>query len=284
MIPHLFHPHISTWGEGPVWWQDHFYYVDITGHLLGRIDPVSGENKTWDVGQRIGFALPCKDGRWIWGGDKGLFFIDLSTGKSTFITDPESELPDNRFNDAAVSPDGRLFAGSIATTKVKGSANLYRMDSDLSCHLVFPQVTNSNGMGWSPNGKRCYYIDTPSYNIRRFDYDQNSGVISNEIILFNTEADYEGVPDGMCVDNEENLWIAFCHGGCVVKFDRNGDFLEKIDFPTIETTSCCFGGPKHQDLYVTTGTSAGTQDEPDAGKTFIIKNAGQGLPQVPVNI
>src|SRR5690606_14208394 len=140
-----------------------------------RCSPETEEEKIWKMDQRIGFALPCEDGRWIWGGDNGLYFLDLSTGRSTFIIDPESERPDNRFNDAGISPDGRLFAGTISTNKVKGAAALYRMDPELACHLVYPRVTNSNGIGWSPDGKTCYYIDTPSYNIRRFDYDSGSG-------------------------------------------------------------------------------------------------------------
>ncbi|MDF3127985.1 SMP-30/gluconolactonase/LRE family protein [Kiritimatiellaeota bacterium B1221] len=268
------------WGEGPVWWNDQFYAVDISGKALVRYCPVTQENKVWQVDQRIGFALPCEDGRWIWGGDEGLFFIDLETGISSPIINPESDIEDNRFNDAGVSPDGRLFAGSIATTKIVGNASLYRFDEDLSCHKVFSNVTNSNGIAWSPDAKTCFYIDTPSYNIRSFAYDPESGAISNEQILFNSEEMIKGVPDGMCTDVDGNLWIAFCHGGCVVKFEPSGTLLERINFPCIETTSCCFGGPELTDLYVTTGISP-TLTEPQAGKTFIIRNAGKGIPQVP---
>ncbi len=279
----ILNPHVSKWGEGPVWWQDQFYSVDITGYALVRYCPETRENKIWEVGQRIGFAVPCEDGRWIWGGDDGIFFLDLDTGKSTPVVDPESTLPDNRFNDAGVSPDGRLFAGSIAMTKVTGSASLYRLDDDLSCHLAFPNVTNSNGIGWSPDGSTCTYIDTPSYKVRRFDYNSVTGEISNEKLLFNTEKQIQGVPDGLCIDADGKIWIAFCHGACVVKFDDAGQVLERIDFPCVETTSCCFGGADLTDLYVTTGISP-TLTEEHAGKTFVIKNAGKGIAQVPFKI
>ena len=244
-----------------------------------RFCPETQEEKVWELDQRVGFALPCEDGRWIWGGENGFYFIDLSTGVSSAIIDPESDIKANRFNDAGVSPEGRLFAGTIAMTKVIGSAALYRLDADLSCHLAYPKVTNSNGIDWSPDGKTCYYIDTPSYNIRSFDYDTDTGALSNEQILFNTENLITGVPDGMCVDAEGKLWIAFCHGGSVIKFEHSGEQLLRIDFPCIETTSCCFGGPELKDLYVTTGISP-TVTEEHAGKTFVVRNAGKGIPQV----
>ncbi|MGA0333807.1 MAG: SMP-30/gluconolactonase/LRE family protein [Kiritimatiellia bacterium] len=269
----------AQWGEGPVWWKDRFYFVDIEGHCLRSYDPRSGEESVWPVDQRIGFALPCVSEKWIWGGDHGFYFLDLSTGHSTPITNPEAHLPDNRFNDAAVSPDGRLFAGSIALKKAKGTATLYRMDSRLKCEVAFPNVTNSNGLAWSPDGKTCYYIDTPSYQVRRFEYDPDNGELKNEQTAFRTDSLVSASPDGMCMDAEGNLWIAFCHGGCVIKFDpHTGKILQQIDLPAVETTSCSFGGHELRDLYVTTGISS-KHSEADAGKVFVIRNAAQGLPQ-----
>lgn len=272
---------ISKWGEGPVWWDHKLTYVDIEGQNLVSYDPQSGAEQVWHVGQRIGFALPCASGRWIWGGDHGLFFIDLTSGISTPITDPEADLPDNRFNDAAISPDGRLFAGTISLKKITGTANLYRMDQDLSCRVVIPQVTNSNGIAWSPDGKTCYYIDTPTYNIYQFEYDTESGALLNSTILLNTKVQYSGSPDGMCVDADGKLWIAFCHGGAVIRWDPNSKTeLAKIGFPTAETTSLCFGGPGLADLYVSTGLNP-KQPEEQAGKIFVIKETStKGIAQV----
>jgi len=274
---------VSKWGEGPVWWKDHLYYVDIEGFRLLRFDPETGKETSWEMDQRIGFALPCLSGKWIWGGDNGIFYLDLETGLSTPIVDPEPNLPDNRFNDAAISPDGRLFAGTIALKKVKGSAKLYRIDSDLSCHTAFPNVTNSNGIDWTSDGKTCYYIDTPSYSIRKFNYDTASGSLQDPHILLDTKDKSQGVPDGMCIDAEGNMWVAFCHGGCVVKFDpATSEELDRITFPTVETTSCCFGGPEQKDLYVTTGVNS-QKEEKHGGKVFVVRNAGRGKPQIAFN-
>ena len=272
---------ISQWGEGPVWWNDKLYYVDIQGFALANYDPVTGKEQVWEVGERIGFALPCASGRWIWGGDTGLYFLDLHSGTSTFIHDPEPGLTDNRFNDAGISPDGRLFAGSISMKKIKGAASLYRIDSDLSCHIAFPQVTNSNGIAWTADAKTCYYIDTPTHNIYQFDYETDSGALLNTSILLNTKGQYPGVPDGMCIDAEGKLWIAFCHGSAVIRWDPDRKTeLAKIDFPTAETTSVCFGGPELTELYITTGLNP-KGEETDAGRIFVIKDTGtQGIAQV----
>lgn len=272
---------ISNWGEGPVWWKGHLYYVDIEGHALVQYDPEKGSERVWNLDQQIGFALPCESGRWIWGGEKGLFFLDLETGVSSPLVDPESDLPDNRFNDAAISPDGRLFAGTIAMNKISGNASLYRIDSDLDCSLVIPNVTNSNGIDWSPDGSICYYIDTPTKKIRKYAYDFETGELSGEQVVLNTEGLYTGSPDGMTADAEGFLWVAFCHGGCVVKLDpESGNELAKIDLPAAETTSCCFGGAEGRDLFITTGVNS-KEEEEHGGKVFIIKNAGEGNPQIP---
>jgi sugar lactone lactonase YvrE len=280
MTPKPVGTHISRWGEGPVWWQGHLYYVDIEGHSLVRLNPINQTETTWTLDQRIGFALPCEDRRWIWGGDHGLYFLDLESGDSTFIADPEADLPRNRFNDAAVSPDGRLFAGTIATDKTIGAASLYRLDAGSTPALVVPDVTNSNGLAWSPDGSACYYIDTPTRQVRCYEYDAANGDLRNPRVIIDTDPLIEASPDGMCADAEGKLWIAFCHGGCVIRMDPDtARELDRIQFPCLETTSCCFGGPDLCDLYITTGIG-GNKNEPLAGRVFVVKNLPTpGIPQ-----
>lgn len=272
MTPKPIGTRISRWGEGPVWWRDHLYYVDIEGQTLVRLNPLDGTETTWTLDQRIGFALPRDDRNWIWGGDHGLYTLNLETGTSHFITDPEPDLPHNRFNDAAVSPDGRLFAGTIATDKTIGAATLYRLDAESRLTPVVPNVTNSNGIAWSPDGTVCYYIDTPSLKVLRFDYDSVGGELRNPHVVLDTDPLIDASPDGMCADAEGKLWIAFCHGGCVIRFDPDTGYeLNRITLPCIETTSCCFGGPELRDLYITTGI-APTKEEPLAGRVFVVKD------------
>ena len=261
----------SQWGEGPIWWQQALYFVDIEGHRVHRFDPADGSEKSWDVGQRVGTVVPRESGGLVIAGDHGLLFLDEETGHLTAIADPEADKPDNRFNDGKCSPDGRFFAGTISLVKKTGDARLYRLDPDLTLHEAFGPVTNSNGIGWSADGKTVYYIDTPRKEVLAFDYED--GHMRNLRSVVST-AHLDASPDGMTLDAEGNLWIAFCHGGCVVSFDpATGEELRRIELPCLETTACAFGGPDLADLYVTTGIHK-TIVEEQAGRLFVIRGLG----------
>lgn len=267
---------VCRWGEGPVWWEAALWYVDIEGRAIHRFHPESGKSSNWSVGQRIGFIVPRRRGGFVIGGDRGIAFFDERTGTVTPLADPEADKPDNRFNDGKCAPDGRLFAGTISLAKRTGDARLYRMDADLSLEVAFAPVTNSNGLAWSPDGTILHYIDTPRREVLAFDY--SDGRLENPRTAFST-GHLDASPDGMCIDTEGHLWIAFCHGGCVCCFDpASGNELHRISLPCLETTSCAFGGPDLADLYVTTGVHA-TARETHAGRLFVIRGLGvRGLP------
>jgi sugar lactone lactonase YvrE len=266
----------SQWGEGPLWWRDALYYVDIEGHLVHRYDPADGSEKSWNVGQRVGTVVPRAFGGLIIAGDHGFSFLDEVTGALTPIADPESNIPDNRFNDGKCSPDGRFFAGTISLARKTGTARLYRLDPDLSVQEAYGPVTNSNGIVWSADGKTCHYIDTPRKEVLAFDY--QDGLLRNPRSVIHT-GHIDAAPDGMAIDTDGNLWIAFCHGGCVSCFDpQTGDELHRITLPCLETTACAFGGPDLTDLFVTTGIHK-TAVEEHAGRLFVIRGLKiKGLP------
>ncbi|MEI7928745.1 MAG: SMP-30/gluconolactonase/LRE family protein [Verrucomicrobiales bacterium] len=261
----------SRWGEGPIWWRNALYYVDIEDQRVHRYDPASGEERSWEVGQRVGTVVPREAGGLVFAGDHGLFFLDEETGALTPIADPEPDKPDNRFNDGKCSPDGRFFAGTISLVKKTGDARLYRLDPDLSLHEVFGPVTNSNGIAWSGDGKTAYYIDTPRREVLAFDYE--NGHLRNPRTAFSTEA-IEGSADGMTIDADDHLWVAFCHGACVVCFDpATGNELQRVELPCLETTACAFGGPGLADLYVTTGIHKSVVEE-HAGRLLLVRGLG----------
>ena len=268
----------SQWGEGPIWWHGALYFVDIEGHQIHRYNPADGSEKSWDAGQRVGTVVPRESGGLVAAGDHGLFFLDEETGALTPIADPEPDKPDNRFNDGKCSPDGRFFAGTISLAKKNGDARLYRLDPDLTLHEAFGPVTNSNGIVWSADGKTVFYIDTPRKEVLAFDYDDGHlrnmrGVISTGHI--------EASPDGMAIDAEGNLWVAFCHGACVACFDPvSGKELRCVELPCLETTACAFGGPDLADLYVTTGVHKSVEEE-HAGRLFVVR--GLGVKGAPAN-
>ncbi len=276
MTPEPISNHVSVWGEGPIWHGDRLLYVDIEAHKILAFTPATGEEKVWNVGQRVGTVVPRAKGGLVWAGDDGLFFLDEANGTSTAIADPEPGMPDNRFNDGKCDPAGRFWAGTICLKK-RPEAALYCLHTDLKVEKKFSPVTNSNGIIWSRDGGTMFYIDTPSKKIRAFDFDVSTSAISHERVLWDTSDD-ASVPDGMTIDSEDRLWIAFCHGAKVVCFDPATKKVEhQIDFPCIETTACAFGGPGLQDLYITTGLKPGL-DEPLAGRLFVCRPGATGVP------
>ncbi|MFP4156266.1 MAG: SMP-30/gluconolactonase/LRE family protein [Opitutales bacterium] len=274
----------SIWGEGPIWWQGRLIYVDIEGHRLIELDPDSGGEQTYDMGERIGTVVPRAGGGYLCAGDRGIYTFDPRSGEKTVLADPEAaKRPDNRFNDGKCDPAGRFWAGTISLVKKTGDANAYCLDTDGQLHLKIPGVTNSNGLCWNAAADTMFYIDTPTRRVRAYDFDAATGEIRGGRVAVDTEAaGYASSPDGMAIDAEDKLWIAFCHGGCVVRFDPGtGRKLQQIDLPAVETTACAFGGPQLDRLFVTTGIKK-DRDEPKAGKVFVIDGLGvKGVPASP---
>ena len=271
----------SKWGEGPIWSDDHLLYVDIEGHKLVRLDIESGKEQAWDVGERIGTVVPRETGGLLYAGDTGIVAFDPVSGTKELLADPEPEKrATNRFNDGKCDPAGHFWAGTISLVKKAGDAALYMLDTDRTLHLKVDKVTNSNGICWSLDATKLYHIDTPTKQIRVYDYDNDSGNIHNAAIAIDTAAlSFKDSPDGMTIDANGNLWVAFCHGGCVACFDPDsGKLLDKVSLPCVETTACAFGGPNLDRLFVTTGIHKSIE-EPDAGKVFVIDGLGvSGVP------
>ena len=272
---------VAKWGEGPIWWKNYLFYVDIEGHALIRLDIATNKETVWEVEERIGTVVPRESGGFLYAGDTGIIAFDPETGVRQTLADPEAEKREtNRFNDGKCDPAGRFWAGTISLIKKTGDAALYMLNTDGTLHLKLDEITNSNGICWSPEATKLYYIDTPTKQVRAYDYDQDSGNISNETVAVDTLAhDFKDSPDGMTIDTDGNLWVAFCHGGCVACFDPlSGKLLNRIEVPCVETTACTFGGPNLDRLFVTTGIHKSIK-EPDAGKVFVIDNLGvKGLP------
>ncbi|MGB0370836.1 MAG: SMP-30/gluconolactonase/LRE family protein [Opitutales bacterium] len=272
---------VSKWGEGPIWWKNSLLYVDIEGHKIVSLDPASGEETTWEVGERVGTVVPTEGDDLLYAGDTGYVRFNPTTGEKTPLADPEAELrATNRFNDGKCDPAGRFWAGSISLVKNPGTANLYCLDNAGELSLKIEGVTNSNGICWSIDAKTMYYIDTPTKSVQAFDFDLASGAVSNGRKIVDTEAcGYKDSPDGMTIDSEGKLWVAFCHGGVVVRFDpETGKVIQDVKIPCVETTAVAFGGDKLDRLFVTTGIHKSLVEE-DAGKVFVIDGLGiQGVP------
>jgi len=263
----------SQWGEGAIWHDGALLYVDIENGKVIQLDPATGEEGICDVKEtvgRVGMVVPRSGGGFLVAGDNGFFSIS-SDGELTALGDPESEMADNRFNDGKCSPDGHFFAGTISLVKKEGDAKLYKLSKCGEISEAYGPVTNSNGIAWNKKGDTMFYIDTPTKKVISFPY--ADGELGESKVVIDTSK-YDSSPDGMAIDENDNLWVAFCHGACVVNYcTKTGKEIGKIDLPCLETTSCAFGGENLDILYVTTGKHKSEVEE-DAGLIFEIKGLG----------
>ena len=270
-------------GEGPVWraeTQD-LVWVDIESARVCCFNPATGENQTWDVGEKPGLAVPTKQGDLILGTSVGFVRLDLASGVLSPIIDPEQDLPNNRFNDGKVDPEGRLWAGTMGLDEAPNVGSLYRLNRNLSTDKLFDQVTISNGMAWTSDQKTFYYIDSPTRRVDVFDCDMAGGTVSDRRTAFELPEGM-GYPDGMSIDNEGMLWVALWQGWGVARFAPGGALLAKVEVPVECVTSCCFGGENWDELYITTSSrdldETGREEQPLAGGLFRCRPGVSGPP------
>ncbi len=185
-----------------------------------------------------------------------------------------------RMNDGACDPFGHFWIGTMAMDEVSSAGSLFRVTS-LNCERVLDGVTISNGLGWSPDARNLYYVDSGPATIFHFDVDSN-GQISGRRPFTTFHAGVDGVPDGLCVDVEGALWVAMWDGGEVRRYAPNGELLAKVQLPVDRPTSCAIGGTNGTTLYVTTartGLSQSTlEGQPLAGGIFSVDIGVTGLP------
>jgi len=270
----------SALGEGAIWHLQNkvLYWVDIDPGLVHAYDPVSGANKTVSVGQPVGTVVPRAKGGVMVALRDGIGALDLKTGKLEIIANPEKDLAGNRFNDGKCDPAGRFWAGTLG----KSGGSLYRMDADLAVKKVFGGVRTSNGIAWSLDKKVMYFIDTPTGEVASFDYDNATGEVSNRRVAVKVPSE-NGHPDGSTLDVDGNLWVAHWDGWNVTCYDvRTGKSLRSVRMPCARITSCAFGGPDLDILYITsarTGISASDlEKQPLAGGLFRIRPGVRGIP------
>jgi sugar lactone lactonase YvrE len=270
-------------GEGPHWdsLSRSLWFVDLTAGTVFRYDRASGSVTTFAVGQEVGAVLPRRTGGLVLAVRDGIA-VASDTGAGFELKVPvEYDNDGNRMNDAKCDPLGRLFAGTTAFDFAPGAGALYRIDLDWSVEAVVPGVTTSNGTAWSPDGRRMYFIDSARQAVDAFDYDVALGSVSNRRRLVTIDA-ADGVPDGMTVDAEGNLWVA-CFGAAAVRcYSPTGQPVGEIAFPASQVTSCAFGGADYSELYVTSAryhlTHQQLLEQPLSGATFVCRPGIVGLP------
>ena len=267
-------------GEGPVWdaRSGRLIWVDITAGVIHRTDPTTGADDTLDVGRTVGAAVPAADGRLAIAVDDGFWFADLETGELERIA-PIPVSDELMMNDGKTDGAGRFWAGTKDAHGNRPLGSLYRLDPDRSVTGMVDGVTISNGLGWSPDDTAMYYIDSPTHAVDVFRFDPASGSIADRRRLVELPREW-GLPDGMTVDEDGFLWVAFWTGAAIRRLDPGGTLVASIGFPVTLVTSCTFGGPELDELYVTTArvglSDEELRDQPAAGGLFRLRPGVSG--------
>ena len=269
-------------GEGPVWdaRSGRVAWVDIEGKALHSTDPDTGATTSQPMPSAIGVAVPRQSGGFVAALEDGFYAID-DEGRTERIAEIDNVARGLRFNDGACDPAGRFLAGTMAWDFKPDAASLYRLDPDLTVTRLIDEVTISNGLGWSPDGATMYYVDTPTRRIDAFDYDLATGAISRRRTF--VDIDGEGRPDGLCVDVEGAVWVALWPGWSVRRYLADGTLDAILPVPVGQVSSCVFGGPALDTLYITSAWStlsdADRAAQPLAGGLFRASVGMRGVPR-----
>lgn len=272
-------------GEGPAWDSSSglLYWVNVLAGELHIYNPATGQDIATSVGQMIGCVAPRRSGGLVVGLKGGIATFNLNTFQLTWLAQPEANLPGNRFNDGKCDPAGRLIAGTMCLDESKqGQGSLYSIDQAGRVHTLLNPVSISNGLAWSPDLKTMYYIDTPTRSIMAYQYDLLAGEIYRPHLAVKVDSD-DGWPDGMTSDMDGMLWVAMWHGAKVIRYNPlDGKKLLEIPLPALNVTSCAFGGPVMDELYITSAWSQMTIEErrqyPASGDLFRVQLDVEGMP------
>jgi sugar lactone lactonase YvrE len=273
-------------GEGPYWVPSEsvLLWVDPPRGLLHHTKIPSGATTTDDLGE-VSAAFPVHGGGVLYAGGLRLVHREHKGGDQDLYTErilataPDRE--STRFNDASVDPAGRVWVGTMHVEEADPRGELYRLDAGRELTVVATGVTISNGIGWSPDGSRLYYVDSPTKRIDVFDYDAATGEATRRRVFADLSG-FSGVPDGLTVDLDGYVWVAMFAGGVLRRFAPSGDRDAIVPLPVTYPTSVAFGGAGLSDLYVTTSrrdlSPSEAEAEPLAGRLLTLRPGPAGLP------
>ncbi len=256
----------TTLGEGSFWdaRTKLLYWVDIEGPMLYAYDPATGENRSRRMDGRPGTVVPRASDGVVVAVERSVLLLDgidaTPVTLCTFSPEPER----NRLNDGKCDPAGRLWVGTMSSTR-DPNGTLYCVETDGTYRSAVTGVTVSNGIVWTADERTMYYVDTPTMRVQAFDYDKDDGTISAGRTAFEIPEGM-GRPDGMTIDTDGMLWIAMFGGSAVRRFNpADGSLLETVELPASNVTSCALGGDDLRDLYITTAR-VGLTDEARAAQ------------------
>jgi len=200
------------------------------------------------------------------------------------LVDVEKDQSGHRMNDGKVDCRGRFWAGTMAWDHTPRAGSLYCLERSAGRFHVSTKlrgITIANGLDWSPDDRLMYYIDSPTQRIDIFDFDADRGALQNRRTFVEIPSS-DGLPDGMTVDAEGYIWVALFGRGRIRRYDPAGHIDMEVAFPVSLVTSCAFGGPELNELYVTTAWHRLTPEESAvqvvAGGLFVCRPGPTGRP------
>ncbi|MBM3402536.1 MAG: SMP-30/gluconolactonase/LRE family protein [Bacteroidetes bacterium] len=282
MNPQVLYASQCLLGEGPLWHPERnsCFWVDIEQGILFEHHWISKEIKTWKFEGRLTMVCLSKPNCLILGLNTGIARFNLTTAKLEWLVDIEAEIEGNRLNDGKCDNKGRLWIGSMEMTFKQGGGSLYCIDEHIEIQKKLENLTISNGIAWTEDNQKMYFIDSPTQAVQLYSFDANSGAIQFEKNVIHIPEEM-GTPDGMCMDGEGMLWVAHWGGFGVYRWNPlNGKLVEKVEIPVPHVTSCAFAGKDLDHLIITTAkrelNHSDREKYPESGNVFIFKTKVKG--------
>lgn len=276
-------PETPTWDERI----QKLYWTDLDSGDVHRYDPDSGKEEIWHTGEMIGSAIPCDDlNKLLCVLKSGVYLLDLQTEKLEFVADPANGNPAVRYSDSRVDAAGRLYVSTVATTYGSDAytpdqtGGFYCLERDGTVKVIDPAINQYNTVIWNCDNSKMYVADTYNECLLAFDYSVEKGVLSKGRKLLDFRGNY-GMPDGMSMDVDDNLYI--CHWtGQISVWNHDLQEQELISFPTPQVTCGGFGGKDMKDFYVGSGSWGYSEqdkfDHPGCGGFFVARSEIAGMP------
>lgn len=267
---------LAEHGEGPVWDADAgvLRWVDMLAGDVLTLEPTGAVTRL-HVGDVAAAFRPRRDGGMVVAVERGFVVVDAD-GRVGPVHEAFTD-PGVRMNDGGCDPAGRFFCGSMAYDAAAGRGALFRFDPDGTVTRVLDGLTISNGIGWTPDGSRAYYVDTGTGRLDVFDYDLGSATLSGRRPVATVDPE-RGAPDGLALDAEGGIWVALWQGSAVHRYTADGRLDAVVELPARQVTACAFGGPDRDRLFITTSRQDLADAEPAAGAVFVADVGVRGAP------
>ena len=268
-------------GEGVTWVKEHnsLYYVDIKRKKIFKLNYKNKNKKIYKIEKEIGFLAHVSKNTFVLGLQGEIRIVDLKKKNKKISIKIEKKFKNNRINDGKTDHQGRLWFGTMDNLERNiHNGSLYCLDSNLNLNQVDKNYMITNGPAFI--NKRCFYhTDSKKKIVYKIYIDKNLKVISKKIFIKFRKN--EGSPDGMTLDNYQNLWICHYNGSCISVYNKKGNKLHSVNMPTKNITNCAFGGYRNSELFVTTAIKGMSKKElklfPLSGNLFKIKTNVFGM-------